>query len=374
MLLRRRLALVAVLCAALAGGASAQQSPRRFDIYTIAPVPVDVTAANAAAARDQAIVEGEKKAFDLLMQRLTLAGDRAKLPPVDATLLNEVVQGFEVAHERRSGVRYLADFTVHFQPDAVRQMLRQAGVGFVETPSKPVIVLAVLHQGEQTTLWEDPNPWRDAWASASPVPGLVPLVRPIGELEDVQAIDADAASRGEDARLQAISQRYGGGDVLVTQATLKTDGPQHTLDITSTRYSPGLPGTEQTWVDSVAAKPGESDGDMMVRAAAEVVAQVEDAWKSANVLDLSQSGTLTARVPAQSLADWVAVRDRLSGIPAVRSSRLLSLDRAEARVEIRYVGDAEQLRSALAQRDLDLEGADPDWVLQRRAAPPAPPR
>jgi hypothetical protein len=374
MLLTRRLALAAVLTATLAGGALAQQAAPRFDVYTVAPVPVDVTAASAAAARDQAIVEAEKRGFDLLMQRITLAGDRGKLPPVSTALLNEVVQGVEVAHERRSEVRYLADFTVHFQPQAVRQVLRQAGVGFVETPSKPVLVLPVLKQGAETTLWEDPNPWRDAWANASPVPGLVPLLRPLGELEDVQAIDAAAALQGADERLQAISQRYGGADVLVTAATLKTDGPQHALDITSTRYTPGMPGAQQTWVDSAAANPGESDSALMARAAAEVVAQVEDAWKSANVLDTRQTGTLTARVPVQSLADWVAVRDRLSGIPAVRGSRLVSLDRSEARVEIHYVGDPEQLRSALAQRDLELAGADPDWVLQRRGAPPPPPR
>jgi hypothetical protein len=374
MLLRRRLALAALLWAALAGAAAAQQPARRFDIYTIAPVPVDVTAANAAAARDQAIVEGERSGFDLLMRRLTLAADRSRLPPVNAALLNEVVQGFEVAHERRSEVRYLADFTIHFRPEAVRQMLRRAGVRFAETPSKPLLVLAVMHQGDQLTLWDDPNPWRDAWGNAGAVPGLVPLLRPVGELEDVQAIDAEAAVKGEDERLQAIAQRYNGADVLVTQATLKTDGAQHGLDISSTRYAPGLPGTEQTWVDSAVAKPGESDADLMARAAGEVVAQVEDAWKAANILDLSQGGTLTARVPTHSLADWVAVRDRLSGIPAVRGSRLLSLDRAEARVEIRYVGDTEQLRTALAQRDLELEGADPDWVLQRRGAAPPPTR
>ena len=373
MLLRRCFAAAALLlCAGLADGAAAQVPARRFDVYTVSPVPVDVTAASAAAARDQAIAQGESRAFELLLQRLTLAADRRKLPPADATLLNDLVQGFEVAHERRSEVRYLADFTVHFRADAVRQMLRQAGIGFAETPSKPVVVLPVMHQGDQVTLWDDPNPWRDAWANTPPPPGLVPLLRPVGELEDVQAIDAEAAVHGEGERLQAISQRYGGADVLVSQATLGSAGPQHTVDVTSTRYAPGLPGTEQSWIGSATANPGESDADMMGRAVADVIQQVEEAWKAANILDTSQSGTLTVRVPTGSLRDWVAVRDRLSGIPAVRSSRLLALDRDEAHIEIRYVGDPDQLRSALAQRDLELSGADPDWVLQRRAATTAP--
>ncbi|MGO8914692.1 MAG: DUF2066 domain-containing protein [Stellaceae bacterium] len=372
MLLRRLLAAALLLGAGLVDGAAAEVPARRVDVYTVSPVPVDVTAANAAAARDQAIAEGESRGFDLLMRRMTLAADRGRLPPVDAALLNDLVQGFEVAHERRSDVRYLADFTVHFRPDAVRQRLRQAGIGFAETASKPVIVLPVLHQGDKVTLWDDPNPWRDAWANAPLPSGLVPLVRPLGELEDIQAIDADAAARGDDERLQAIAQRYGGADVLVTQATLASDGPQHAVDVTSTRYAPGLPGAEQSWVGATTANPGESDADMMGRAIADVMAQVEEAWKAANILDTRQGGTLMARVPTGSLQEWVAVRDRLSAIPAVRGSRLLALDRNEARIELRYVGDADQLRLALAQRDLELTGADPDWVLQRRAAPPPP--
>ena len=361
---------MALLLAAL-GSAAEAAGPSR-DIFTVSPVAVDVTAANATAARDQAIAEGGQRAFRQLLERLTLAADRGRLPKPGAAQINDLVQGFEVAHERRSGVRYLADYTFHFRPEAVRQVLRQAGIGYAETPSKPLIVLPVLRDGERTVLWDDPNPWREAWGRAAPVPGLVPLVRPLGEIEDVEAIDPDAAAHGDDQRLQAISRRYGGDDVLVTQATVKTDGAPHAVDATSTRYSPGMPGTEQSWAAAITANAGESDADMMGRAIAQTLAQVEEAWKRANIIDFRQSGTILARVPAGSLQDWIAVRDRLSGIASVRSSRLVSLDREGARVEISFAGDPAQLRLALAQRDLELSGNDPEWVLQRRSASAAP--
>jgi hypothetical protein len=330
-------------------------------------VPVDATAANASAARDLAIAEGEQQAFRMLMDRLTQPNDRARVPKVTLAQLNDLVQGFEVANERRSGVRYLADYTFHFRPEAVRQFLRRAGIAFAETPSKPLIVLPVLHALGRSLLWDDPNPWREAWANTKSASGLVPLVRPFGDLDDVQAIDADTAAQGDDAGLRAVAKRYGDGDVLVTQATLKIDGGQHIVDVTSTRYTPGVAGVEQTWVSSTTANPGESDADAMGRAVAATQAQVEEAWRLANTLDTNQSGTLLARVPAASLQEWVAVRDRLSGMAAVRSSRLLALDREGARIEIRFIGDAMQLRLALAQRDLELSGNDPDWVLQRRS-------
>lgn len=337
----------------------------RFDVFTIAPVRVDVTAASASAARDQALIGGERRALQMLIERLTLAAGRSRLPQPNNAQLSDLVQGFEVANERRSGVRYIADYTFHFRPDSVRQLLSQAGIAFAETPSKPLVVLAVLLDGDRPALWDDPNPWRDAWARAKLPPGLVPLVIPLGEIDDVAAIDADAALHGDDARLRNLSQRYDGDDVLVTAATVN-QGATRSLDVVTTRYTPGSPASRQTWSNSVTANPGESDMAMMTRALSDTRARVEEAWKVANILDLRQSGTLVVRVAAGSLQDWIVVRDRLTGIPAVRSSQLMSIDRGGARVEIRYVGDPAQLRLALAQRDLELSGSDPDWVLRQR--------
>jgi len=190
---------------------------------------------------------------------------------------------------------------------------------------------------------------------------------PLSELADVQAIDAETAASGDDVRLQAISARYQGDDVLVTQASRKSDTP--TLAITTTRYVPGTAGAAQSWTYEV-AQPGATDS--MSAAVVETAARVEEAWKAANILDPRRSGRLLVRVPATSLGDWVAVRERLTGVPAVRSSQLLSLDRGGAHLAIDYLGDPAQLRLALEQRDLELSGSDPDWVLQRRAIAAAP--
>jgi hypothetical protein len=226
-------------------------------------------------------------------------------------------------------------------------------------------------------LWDDPTPWRDAWGSAKPPQGLVPMRVPLGEVEDVSAIDGAKADAGDDVRLQAISANYDHADVLVTRATIRPDSSA--VDVSTTRFVPGSPGGEQSWIASYAANPGESVKDLLARAVAGTAAQVNDAWKQANMLDYSQTATLTVTVPADDLNSWLAVRQRLSATTAVRSSQLLSLDRHGARIELHYVGSPDQLRVGLAQNNLNLSGSDPDWVLQRgaaaprdAAAPPAP--
>jgi hypothetical protein len=337
------------------------------DVFSVS-VPVDATAANANAARDAARADGQRRAYQMLLDRLTLAADRGRLPPPNDALLNELVSGFEVAKERVSGVRYLADYTFHFQPDAVRRLLRDAGAPFAETRSKPVVVLAVSQSDAGTVLWEDPNPWRDAWAKRPPRAGLVPLVIPYGDLADVQAIDADAALHGDADRLQAISQHYGGADVLVTGAKLAAAGDRSALAVSSTRFSVASGIAPQQWDKSYAAAAGESDADLLADGVNGTAQQLEDSWKAANILDFRHTGTMNVRVPVDDLPGWIAIRDRLAGIPAIQRSDLVALGRGEAHLAIHYYGDPDQLRLALAQRDLALTGSDPDWVLARRPA------
>lgn len=342
------------------------------DVYTVANVPVDATAANANAARDDARNDGERRAYAMLLDRITRDSDRSLRPAANDALLNDLISGFEVAGERTSGVRYLAKYTFHFRPDAVRKLLRDAQLPYCETPSKPLVVLAVIGSGDGAQLWEDPNPWRDAWTAHPPPAGLVPLVMPYGDLEDVQAIDADAAQAGDQARLQAVAQRYAGADVLVTVASLNAAIAPHALEVKSTRFSPASDVPPQSWTGSYVAGPDQSDGDLFAAAVAGTAQQVEQAWKNANILDYSHAATIVVRVPTGELQSFVDVRDRLAQLPAIERSELLSLDRAQARFALHYFGTPDQLRVALAQRDLVLGGQDPDWVLQRRAAASSP--
>jgi hypothetical protein len=366
MLLKRRpvAALIAALLGIFLGSALARAE--RSELFTVSAVPVDATAANALAARDAARRDGARRAFDMLMQRIVAPADLGKVPHPSDAMLDGLVQGFEVAHEKTSGVRYIAELTFSFRRDAVRRLLRQAGVSFAETASKPLLVLPVLRLADRAVLWEDNNPWRDAWG-AHPLPvGLVPLVLPLGELEDVAAIDGAAAAAGDDARLAAISQRYGNADVLVTRATLTAGDAASTLTIDSTRYAPGVAGARETFNAVLTASPGESDADLMARGVADTIAKVEESWRNANLVNLNQTGTLVAAVPVSDLRSWVAVRQQIGAVAIIQRTELLSLDKHGARVTLHFVGDPQQLKLALAQHNLDLGGADPEWVLTPR--------
>ena len=135
---------------------------RAESFLTVADVPVDVTAKNAAAARDQAIANAQTKAFDRLVRRLVAnPADQARIKP-SQTEIEALVQDFAIESERVSSVRYIGLYTVRFRAAAVNKYLADAGVNAVGDQQQ-VIVLPIYRGPSGQVLWGQGNPWRNAW-------------------------------------------------------------------------------------------------------------------------------------------------------------------------------------------------------------------
>src|SRR6201993_1618724 len=147
-----------------------------------ATVRVDATADSVAAARELARVDGQRRALALVIDRLSVSTDSAKLPKLDDHTITDMVESFEVANERMSAVRYLADYTFHFRPSKVRRLVHVADSASAESGNKPavaegsgkpIVVLPVYRDAARLALWEDPNAWREAWGQRAAGVGSV---------------------------------------------------------------------------------------------------------------------------------------------------------------------------------------------------------
>jgi hypothetical protein len=341
-----------------------------------ATVKVDATADSVAAARELARIDGQRRALVLVIDRLSGSTDSAKLPKLDDNTVTDMVESFEVANERMSAVRYLADYTFHFRPSKVRRLVHSADSAPAEANSrpavdeggiKPVIVLPVYKDSTGTVLWDDPNAWREAWGQRSAGSGLIRLTVPLGDASDLAIIDAGRAEAGNPDALTAIAQRNGGDEAIVALATARREGDKVVgLDLSIKRYRSGhLADTHGMTLD---ADPGESADDFLKRAADTIAGEIASSSKKSPGPSSDQQASLGASVPIGSIGEWVRVRDRLASVPAIRKVDLLSLNRHEAKIQIKYVGSSEQLRSSLAEVDLGLDGTDPIWRLQLSGA------
>jgi hypothetical protein len=395
MALRLMTACALLLLGAVAmrpGPAPAQEADEAYS----ATVKVDATADSAAAAREIARIDGQRRALAAVIERLSSASEPAKPPKLDDKAITDMVASFEVANEHMSAVRYVADYTFHFRPSKVRRLVRvvetppaesggksaadkspadSGGKSSAEGGAKPsaesgsraTVVLPVYQDGSNFVLWDDPNAWRIAWSQRPAGSGPGRVVLPLGDAGDLAAIDAEKAGSGRPEALTAIAQRNRGSEAVVALASARRQGDRLAgLDVTVKRYRSGH--LVDTQASSFEADPAESEAELLKRAAETTAAEIETGAKRNAGARSDQPASLAVSVPITTLGEWVQVRDRLASVSAIRKIDLLSLSRQEARIEVKYVGSQDQLKSSLAEVNLDLGGGDPIWRIQSSGA------
>src|SRR6266851_3663235 len=236
-----RLAGSALLVVLALGVPSAPGRAQDADTFS-ATVAVDATGTTAAQAREMARTDGQRRALAAVAERA-----RAKVPKLDDKAITDLVLSFEVANERMSAVRYAGDYTFHFRPEEIRRILGNPGAGnpapgnpaavVSEEPGKPMVLIPVYQSAGPARLWEDSNPWRQAWEQQPTGTGAVRLLVPLGDAGDIAVLDADKARAGDGAALAALARRNGGDEALVVLAVMRGSPDRPTgLDVTVRRY------------------------------------------------------------------------------------------------------------------------------------------
>lgn len=370
----RRAALSAALVAVLTGGAAAlpatavQAQMVRQDAFAVSGIVVDVTANDANAARDRAILQAQRKAWDELFKQLLPPGSK---PPVIADAdLSRAVQNFSVDDERLSPGRYAATMTVRFSPDPVRKAMADSGAtAYVEPATRPMVLLPVTVRADGSpVLWDDRTAWRSAWEARDGKPGaLVPLTVPDGELSDVAAVSAQEAATADAAALAKIAGLHGAGGVAVVKTVLGPEGPSVAQGMRVDVTLATLDGLRATKTISVRADAADRPEDLLSRAVAQGAAAVDELWRQDRTVAAGPQQTLTATVPLNGLTDWIAVRQKLAQLGGGVRVDMLSLTRNAAAVSIAYRGGAAELQDRVAKQNLIMRQEAAGWVI---AAPP----
>ncbi len=342
--------LAGLLCGAAPGQAQQPWEPR--DPYTVTPIEVDQRALDELAAKQEATLTGQRQALETLIERITLAADRDKLPEINAGVVRTTIRDYTVDEEKYGGGRYIAKLTVRFHKKAVRDWLQGANIPFSETVSRPVLVLPVYQAAGATFLWDASNPWLAAWRDLPQGDRLMPLLVPEGNFSDISIINARQALRGEDASLAAIARKYRAKQVLVIQARHRRGLRKRpdTISASVLHYAP------VTKIAMPTRKiPADSElGPALYEIADALATHLSDDWKQRTLIALNKESNILLRIPLNSLSSWVSLRAQLESLPPVVALTVDSLSTSEAQVRLRHAGELAALKQAMIQLGITI--------------------
>lgn len=328
----------AALCALSPGLASAQG---RDNVYAVAGVHVDESAANAAAAQQAGFASAQRIGLERLVRRLTVPEELVArgMPAVQGAQLDALVSSVDVEEERRSGTRYIGRLTVRFDPTGVRTLLRQQGLTVVDTRTAPVLVAPLAVQGTDEAM---AALWRDIWSQGGFADELVPLAIAPATLQGAPAWDTAAPHAQAAAAASALyaTLRVQGGTATATLVEVDSNARRDRGEV-----SARIEGTEASAVRAALASLAD-----------QASTRIQNDWKAR----IATGGGQRARISASALygnqAQWEQIKDALEGAASTLISeiRIEAVGREGALVSFSFVGDRNQLVAELARRNVSL--------------------
>lgn len=368
-----RLSLFVIMLLALTlSGKIARAQSDTDRVFEVRGVSVDAQATTAAQAQAQAIGEGRRQAWRRLTNRLVPKAQAAGLPPLSDDLLVGLTVGYEVARERTSDVRYLGSLNFRFNPVAVRRYFTALGVAYAEVASQPVLILPVYNNGSKPLLWDEESPWLAAWQDRPNASGLVPITLPYGDLADIRDITAVQAVLADREAIMTIAARYGAEQAVVVNArpiSIESTGQAIELNLT---YVGGI-ADGRSLVRTVTPDRANPEADLLLVAARMATSEIQEAWKSENLISPGFETRVTVIVPIASFDNWLEVRKGLDQVSSVSRRELLRISRNEALIDVWINGDANQFALALKQKDFLLTETQHGWLLYKEGTE-LPPR
>ena len=335
-------------------GTNTSHSITSKKVFVIENVAVDETSSTALKAREKALEIGQKRAWKKLLERMTFPETVKKVADIPYSELRSLIRGYEVMRERTSTVRYLADLNVTFSANEVRQFFLNNNIDYAETPSAPVLVVPLLIRQGAASLWETPNPWRDAWQNLPKQRGLVDIRVPVGDLADIRDIAAIQALRGDQKKLKKIAKRYNAKTIVVAKAFkrfgIKDNLPILEIIITKIRTDQ----IEETIIDTIKGEIGDDLLDLLGVGVTRVVNSIVDSWKKENAVTSGLLLRVPVFVPIKGLNNWLEITSQLDEIGILKRTNLRRLSKREALIDLWVTGNITLLENALGSKNLSL--------------------
>lgn len=289
------------------------------DPFTVIDLPVDATAGSAIEAQTLAIQDGQRRAAEQVLGRLTLESERlAKpFPPLDPQSVGRMIRALEINNEKRSSNRYLGDISVAFNPREVQAYLKGLEMTLVSSQARPRLIVPV-----------GADEFGQAFATKAFSHALTPLT-PSGITEfvapDSQRLSELAAQFGTQQIL--VVEDLGGGAAMVTDFALDA-GTKSSFSV----------------VGALDAR------DLAVK----LVTQLENDWKAAFATTAQADVTSVVSVLYDNHSEWLSLQQAINTSAQIKDARLDALSGDGALMTITYGGDMGRLQAELRYKGVDV--------------------
>ena len=328
-------------------------------VYTV-DVSVDVTAENAAIAREKAMQAANRKAFETVVRKITTSQGASVLSALDDNQILNFIKEVSVVSEKTSSVRYMADLKVAINDAILKAYLDEKEIGTVVEDTSRIMVVPLFREfdSDEPVLWGEGNLWRKAWMNKEPRNSLVQIFSIPESGANYALIDARKAEEFNQNALELLMRENEARDVYVLDAVY--DGIEG-LKIKVSSFRNGENAYETLKISGDRSQPDE----LFRRAVNEVSSKIENGIKTASVVESQQAEEIVVVYAYGSLREWLSVESQLRDVPYIKKLFVDAMGNNKVQFRLNFVGSIDNLQNSLNARFLTLKEYDGFFALNR---------
>lgn len=318
------------------------------DIFIVQDIKVDLIDTNAVTAKNKAITQAQVDAFNVLLSRLLSAAEMDFFAETDPVTISTMVQDFEIVSEQLASNQYVGSFTVRFNEKAVRRYLKGTGASFSDITRDPILLLPYFQQGSRYIMFAETNPWLTAWQRQDTFKGLVPILVPLGDIQDMSDIGQSHPLQYDESALTRLAQRYSVKDILITIGAIEPETQEVRVYVYRTD------GIGVQYAGTIRAGSALSEG--FDEAVKQIQRFLAEDWKAKTALaadsDVQEIEVLTR---FNSLREWAMLRKSLDKVSSLEEVEILSITGGQADLRLKFQGAYDRLELALRQAGMSIQ-------------------
>ncbi|MDC0074419.1 DUF2066 domain-containing protein [Alphaproteobacteria bacterium] len=337
-------------------------------IYTIEGVDIDKTSVSAAVARDNALIEAQRLAFNKLLKRLVITSEYNKLPKLDDKQISQFISNIQVNSEKTSSTRYIANLVYRFKAREVREFLKNNNIVFSETYSKSRLILPVFDNAGTLMLWDKNNPWFASWKKIlllSNLDTVFPILIPDGSLSDISMLGPIQAIEGDEKLLLDFAKKYNVNNIIVAHAVLVQDLNANIPRLHVTIRQIGSL-TNDLYIKSYSGSDREKVFELLDFSASDARIRMEDSWKKSNRIFFDNKNKVSINVLLPDIKSWLEIEKIIKSIPLVDYIEIIHFTRKDIQIMLHFFGNIDQLKFAFNQSKVNLIKENDFWVINKK--------
>lgn len=368
------------------------------DFFTVDNVPIEISLLQditPVEARQKALSQGAREAFLSLVKRLSPESSTSWDVLINAMTEQEVeafVADFEVQKEKMSPVFYRTTLTYRFKADKIREFFHKKGVTLqepkTESLAKPVLVIPLLKTGIKTYLWEEENLWKSLWQEGTLTSSDLPLILPIGDLQDLQLATTTQAEKGDLSALDLLAQKYKAtGGVLVIEASLIGEGPAYTeslpLEASSVKVdflygvTSLLPKQRTFTIPEEPNSKMSSTRLLLDQAIRKTIQILNTNWVKGTLDQTGYETPITVQATFSSKKEWMDIQKALKNLTSqnkIKGFKVDSLSQDSAWLQIIFLGEPLSILPNFKQQGTALTKEKGYWQITSSPQDPTSPQ